>query len=431
MIPSADPFDTATLAALWRAAALASALVLAGCGRPPQPAEPPRPDGDASYVVLISFDGMGPDFLDRTETPAFDRVANAGVQAEGLIPAYPSKTFPNHYSIATGMYPANHGLVDNRFYDPELDAVYSIGDRDAIRDGRWYRGEPIWVTAEKQGVTTASYFWVGTEAPIQGVQPTYFKYYDESVPYAARVDSVLNWLALPETDRPRLVMLYFDEPDWIAHRRGPGAAAVDSVVRVLDGHLGRLLDGLDTTPVADRVTVILVSDHGMKAAPTDQVIFLDDHADLDGVRTIYTGTQAKLYFGGDTARMEQVYRSLADRLPEHAAVYLPEETPARWHYDQNQRIGDLVVAADPGWVVRPRDGRPWRGGGSHGWDPYHPAMHGIFLAAGPAIRPGDAIPPFENVHIYPLVARILGLEPAGDIDGRPEVLEGLLEPVRP
>ena len=406
------------------AVALALALATTACGT--ETTDTLRSAADASsVVVMISFDGMHDGAIDRASTPAFDRVAEAGARAEGLIPSYPTKTFPNHYGIATGLYPSNHGLVDNTFYDPAFDAVFAIGNRDAVQDSRWYRGEPIWVTAETQGVRAASYFWVGTEAPIEGVHPTYFKYYDGDVPYAARVDTVLHWLALPAPERPRLVMLYFDEPDLAAHRNGPDAAAVDSVVEVLDGHLGRLLDGLEELPIADRITVILVSDHGMREAPADNVIILDDHADLEGVRVLHSGTQAKLYFDGDSARAEAVYRSLRDGLPEHATVYRPEDTPERWHY-HGPRIGDLIVVADPGWIVQPRDGWTWSGGGNHGWDPADPAMHGIFLAAGPGIREGARIPAFENVNIYPFVAHLLGLDPAVEIDGRLDVLEPVL-----
>jgi len=238
---------------------------------------------------------------------------------------------------------------------------------------------------------------------------------------------VLHWLSLPPPDRPRLVMLYFDEPDGTAHRHGPDDPAVDAVVRGLDGHLGRLLDGIDTLPIADRITVILVSDHGMAPVPADSVVCLDDYTDLDGVRTVANGTQALLYFDGDTARANGVYQDLHERL-SRADVYRKGETPEAWHYDDARRIGDLIVAARPGWMVGLRDRSTWSGGGMHGWDPREPAMHGIFLAAGPRIREGVRIPAFENVHIYPLLAHLLGLEPATDIDGRLDVLQGILVP---
>lgn len=376
-------------------------------------------------MVLVSFDGMRYDMIDRADTPYFDRMAGGGVRAEGLIPVYPTKTFPNHYTLATGLYPARHGLVDNAFYDPTFDAGYRLGDTLAVRDGRWYGGEPIWVTAERQGVHAASYFWVGTEAEIEGVRPTYFKEYDGSIPYEARVDTVLHWLSLPRPDRPRLIMLYFDEPDYSAHRLGPDAPAVDAVVERMDGILGRLIEGLDDLPIGDRVNLVLVSDHGMAHVPEDQVVYLEDAVSLDDVRVINNTTQALLYLEGDTARAHAIQRAVNDRL-EHVTAFRPEETPEHWHYEGNPRIGDLIVAADPGWVIGRRDGRPWSSGGTHGWDPASRAMHGIFLARGPELRAGRTIPAFENIHVHPLVAHLLEIAPADGIDGRLETLQSVI-----
>ncbi len=403
---------------------LALIVLLSACA----PSAPPAdlaPVGDGPYVVMVSFDGMHPDMLARVPTPAFDRIAARGVRAAALIPGYPSKTFPNHYSLATGLYPANHGIVDNGFYDPTLEATYRLGDPEAVGDGRWYGGEPIWVTAEKQGARAASFFWVGTEAEIDGVRPSYWKEYDGSVPYEARVDTVLHWLTLPVEERPRLVMLYFDEPDHLAHRHGPDAPAVDTVVERLDGLLGRLLDGVDALPIADRISLVLVSDHGLAPVPQDHAMVLDADVSLDGVRVVNNSTQALLYFGEDTARISGVQSELNAAL-EHVTAYRPEELPARWHYTGSPRIGDLVVVTEPGWVLRMREGRQGGGGATHGWDPGFPPMHGIFMAAGPALRAGRTLPAFENVHVYPLVARLLGLVPAPGIDGRLDVFDTVL-----
>lgn len=387
-------------------------------------------DSTESYVVLVSFDGMRHDMIDRVQTPYFDRIAGSGVRAAGLIPAYPTKTFPNHYSIATGLYPARHGIVDNAFYDPALDATYRLGDTIAVRDGRWYGGEPIWVTAERQGVRTASYFWVGTEAEIDGVRPSYYKDYDGSVPYEARVDTVLHWLALPRADRPRLVMLYFDQPDYAAHEHGPDAPAVDSMVARTDTILGRLVDGIDELAIGDRVHLVLVSDHGMAPAPADQVVYLDDAVDLDGVHFINNTTQAFLYLDGDTARAAAMRTAINDRL-EHVTAYLPHELPERFNYQGSPRTGDLVAVADLEWVIRLRAWRPWTGGGTHGWDPHEREMHGIFLARGPRLRSNLTIAGFENVHVHPLLAHLLGIEPAADIDGRLDALNAALRPGTP
>lgn len=378
------------------------------------------------HLVMVSFDGMRHDFLDRVPTPNFQRVADAGIRAEGLISAYPSKTFPNHYTLATGLYPANHGIVDNAFYDPAFDAIYALGDAETVQDGRWYDGEPLWMTAERHGAPAASFFWVGCEAT--GQRPTYWKPYDGDVPNASRVDTVLSWLRLPAGDRPRVTMLYFSDVDGAAHYNGPDAPEVDEAIREMDELVGRLLDGLAETPIGDAVNLIIVSDHGMAPVPVGNVVFLDDYVDLEDVRVVYNTTQALLYFNGDEARLWEVYEALEGRL-ENATVYLKEELPDRWHYDGSRRVGELVVAADPGWLVASRAGRPWRGGGMHGWEPAMESMHGIFMAAGPDVRPAGRLEPFENIHVYPFAAALAGLEPAAGIDGRAEVLADYLTAV--
>ncbi|HSH45657.1 MAG TPA: alkaline phosphatase family protein, partial [Longimicrobiales bacterium] len=224
-------------------------------------------------------------------------------------------------------------------------------------------------------------------------------------------------------------MLYFSEVDSRGHELGPEAPEVDSAIIAMDAVLGRLLDGIQETPVAEAVNVVVVSDHGMAHVPAENVVFLDDYADLEGVRVVYNSTQALLYFDGDETRLFDIYETLRDRL-EHATVHFPEELPARWHYGESRRVGELVVVGDEGWMVASREGRPWNGGGMHGWDPAQPAMHGIFLAAGPSVRPGPQLEAFENVHVYPFAAALAGLEPAPGIDGDLAVLaEHLRAPV--
>ena len=425
--------------------ALALILLAAACGAPPPegptagpapvpatpppatPAPPAPPVSDDPYVVMVSFDGMRYDFIDRVPTPSFDRVAAAGVRSAGLIPAYPSKTFPNHYTLATGLYPARHGIVDNAFYDPEFDAVYALGDREAVEDGRWYGGEPIWKTAERQGLVAASFFWVGSEA--EGLRPTHWKVYDGRVPNAARVDTVLAWLDLPEARRPRIIMLYFSDVDGAAHRHGPEAPAVDSAIVAMDALVGRLIEGLEARAVGERVNLVLVSDHGMAPVPADGVIFLDDYADLSGIRVIHNSTQTLLYFDGDETRLWAAHDAL--RQAPHVTVRVKEELPGRWHYGDSRRVGELVVTADPGWMVGSRESRPWSGGGMHGWDPYWRPMQGIFLAAGPGIRPSLPIAAFESIHVHPFVAALLEIEPADGIDGRLDVLAPYLSSAAP
>jgi predicted AlkP superfamily pyrophosphatase or phosphodiesterase len=414
------------------------AFLLAGCaGVQPAPS-PPAPglaDGsrggnlpqhwEAPYVILVSFDGFRHDYQERVDTPNFDRVSAGGVTAEGLIPVFPSKTFPNHYTIVTGMYADAHGIVSNSFFEPERGEQYSIGIRETVEDGTWYRGEPIWVTAERQGMVAASYFWVGSEADIQGIQPTIWKPYDGSVPNAARVDSVLAWLRLPAHQRPHVVTLYFSDVDDAGHRHGPFAPEVDHAVASVDSALGRLLDGIEALPIRDQVYVLLVSDHGMAAAGPETAVAFESFIDMEGIVVGDSGPAANLHVEGGPARARQVRDALNAGL-EHGRAYLRADVPRHLHYRADPRIGDVVVLMDEHYQIRPQDRMPRSAGGTHGWDPTLPSMHGIFLAMGPGIRPGARIPAFEAVHIYPLLTEILGLTPGPDVQGRPGWLRGLI-----
>ncbi len=418
------------------AAGILTAL-LAACGAPPGPATP-APSGTVRaaagsggvndpavrgrpYVVLVSFDGFRPDYLDRFHTPGFERLAARGARADGLVTVFPSVTFPGHYSLATGLYPEAHGIVGNRFYDPLRDDEFDFRDDDDPGDGSWWGGEPIWVTAELQGMVTAAFFFPGTEAAIGGVRPSHWRPYDGGVPNPERIAQVLAWLALPERERPHLVTLYFSLVDGAGHNLGPDAPGMRRSVEAADRLLGRLLDGVDALPHAARVALVVVSDHGMAAPDPQRLTVLPDVADLRGVRLVAAGPAMSVHVGAPARS-----RALRDELNAgltHARAYLREEIPARLHVRGTPRIGDILVIPEGLGLVGFRRVvervrlllRP----GMHGWDPQLPEMHGIFLAAGPGIAPGVTLPPVKAVDVYPLVSRLLGLTPhpavAGDL----------------
>ncbi len=369
------------------------------------------------YVILISFDGFRADYLDRYAAPNFQRVARMGVRARGLIPAFPSKTFPNHYSIVTGQYPERHGIVANRFYDPARGRLFALGDTLTVFDGSWYRGEPIWVTAEKQGMVTASYFWVGTEAPIKGIRPTLWKKFDTSVPNSSRVDSALAWLEMPAEQRPHLITLYMSTVDNAGHRYGPDDPRVGNAILAVDSALGRLLDGIERLPIRGRVNLILVSDHGMSSVTPETTIPIETLIDTTGVIIGDIGPNANLHVAQDRSRAKRLRDSLNLGL-RNGRAYLRSEVPARLRYRDDPRIGDVVIIMDEHYVIGRRARMPSEAGGTHGWNPAFPSMHGIFLAMGPGMRAGASIPSFENVHIYPLLAETLGIRSAPHVQGR-------------
>jgi predicted AlkP superfamily pyrophosphatase or phosphodiesterase len=379
---------------------------------------------DAPYVVLVSSDGFGAEELARVPAPNFERVAEAGVRAERMIPTYPTKTFPTHYSMATGMYAEHHGLVGNHFWAPDLGKAYSLADRSTVQDGRFYRGEPIWVTAERQGMVAASYFWIGSEAPVEGVRPSYWYPFDQSVPYETRVDKVLEWLSMAPEHRPHMITLYFEQPDASWHASGGDSEQTLAAVAKVDAAVGRLLDGIGRLPYAGRVYVILVSDHGLMPAPASKIDRLDMSL-FPGVKLAESGPYASLFIDeGGAARGPRLRDSLAALLPMDD-VWLRADVPARLHYSADPRIGDILISAAPGRRVLP-PGQPGHDTWTHGWDNALPEMSAIFLAMGPGIRAGQRIPAFESVNLYPFMAHVLGLTPNPAADGRLGVLAPIL-----
>jgi len=384
---------------------------------------------DRPYVVLISFDGVRPEYLKRMDLPGFERAMARGTRAEGMLPVFPSKTFPNHYSLVTGWYAGRHGIVGNSFYDPARDATYRLSDTLAVRDPTWYRGEPIWVTAEKQGMVAASFFWPGSEAPIGGVRPTYVMKYDGRVPNATRVDSVLSWLALPARSRPHMITLYFSTADGAGHDHGPLSPQVDTAMWAVDAALARLMDGVERLPIRDRVYLVLTSDHGMLETSPRWYAALDTLIDRQGVRIADAGANANLHVQGGEPRA-RVLRDSVNRRLRHGRAYLRAEIPEQLHYRDDPRIGDLVVIMDDHWTVGTANRPPRDGSATHGWEPSNPNMRAIFVVVGPGVPAGRTIPVFENVDVYPYLAEVLGLKPAPGFDGRAGALAALIRAAR-
>jgi len=372
------------------------------------------------YVVMLSMDGFRWDYPERCGTPNLDKIAAEGVRAESLQPAFPSKTFANHYTMATGMYPDHHGLVENSFFDPQTGKHYSINNRAAVEDASFYGGEPIWVTAEKQGITSASFFWVGSEA--KGRHPSYWKKYEHEFPFSQRIDTVIYWLSLPEEKRPHLVLWYFDEPDGTGHSEGPLSEATCRMVTTLDSLVGVFMARLETLPHAGDINVIFTSDHGMGPTHKERCIMLKNYLDYGWFE------EMEGYTPNLTLKVREEFRDTAwkalSAIP-HITVWKHGEVPDSLHYGTNPRTLDFILVADSAWQFSLTD-KILRTGGAHGYNPYNTDMHGIFFARGPAFRQNYRHPTFEHIHLYPLICEILGLEPA-PVDGRVENIQGMLK----
>jgi predicted AlkP superfamily pyrophosphatase or phosphodiesterase len=387
-------------------------LSLAGGGRPAVLATrhtwSPPPGRQA--VVLVSLDAFRWDYLDRPNAVNLRRLASEGVHAQRMVPSYPSSTFPNHYALVTGMYPEHNGIVANTMHDATLGG-FRMSDSVAVHTEAWWTGEPIWATAEKQGRRAGAFFWPGSEVGHGGVWPTRWMRFNDKFPNAARVDSVLAWLTLPDSQALSFVALYYSDVDHAGHTFGPGSPQVDSAIARVDSMIGRLMDGIAARGLSGRVNVVVVSDHGMVDVPSDHVIFLDDYISLDDVDIVDAGELGQV--APRPGKLEQVYRQLHGANP-HLAVYRKSEVPARFHYDDNPRITPLVLMAELGWEMTTHARYTARkpSAGAHGFDNEALQMGASFIAAGPVFRSGFTAPPFQNVHVYDLLCHILGIKPS-------------------
>ncbi len=401
------------------------ALLVAACAR----ATPPPAASPSRAVLLVSLDGFRADYINRASAVRLRALAAAGVRAERMVPSFPSKTFPNHYTIVTGLYPEHHGIVANTMYDAAIGETFTIADTTVTHDPRWWGGEPLWNTVERQGKKAASYFWVGSDIRIDGRLPSWYRAYDGRVPNATRVQTVLDWLSLPAGSGPAFVSTYFSDVDDAGHHFGPDAAETDTAIARVDAMVGALVDGLAARGLTDRVDVVVVSDHGMAPLAADRVINLDDHLDLSKVKIIDLSPVGAL---APVAGYEAAAYTRLKAAHPHLQVYRKGEMPARFHFNAHRRIAPLITIADEGWTVTThaivrRTGAPR--GGNHGFDNALPSMGALFVAAGPDFKQGVVVPPFQNIHVYDLLAHLLGVTPAPN-DGSPDSTRALLRTSR-
>ncbi|HEV2486043.1 MAG TPA: ectonucleotide pyrophosphatase/phosphodiesterase [Terracidiphilus sp.] len=380
------------------------------------------------YVVLVSLDGFRWDYAKRDNATHLLALGKQGVWApDGMLPSYPSLTFPNHFTIVTGLYPEHHGLVANSFLDPARQARYGMSDPKAVTDGTWYSGTPLWSLAESQGMRTACIFWPGSEAEIAGFRPTWYAQFDNktqatSAVQQARIDDAVALFKLPPAERPHFITIYYSEPDHEGHQFGPDAPETRAAEKQMDGLVGKLKAVLDATGLP--IDLVVVSDHGMVHVQGSAIV-LDQFADLTGF-----DTAGDLLYGETEEDRNRVYNQLK-KASSQFVVYRRKNVPPELNYSQNPREGDPVIIATGPYAIlahAPPAGRADSGppSGMHGFDPRKvPEMKASFFAAGPDIVKGKTVAPFENVNLYPWLAHLLGLTPPRN-DGSLNVLSGTL-----
>lgn len=384
-------------------------------------------------LLLIGIDGLRWDIIDRHTAPVLRALAAGGVRSQGLVPVMPSKTFPNFYAIATGLYPENNGVLDNASYDEALDMTFRMSLQD---DARWFEGEPIWITAERQGVPAATMFWVGSSVENQGLRPRYWHPFDGSVSNADRVAQVLDWFALPPQERPQFVSVYFEAIDSASHEFGVDSPEERAAVAAVDASIGQLLEGLRVGGQLEQLNILVVGDHGMTNLDADRIIYLDDYLDISTLESLYSpqlsgerqGNAVFAAWHGEADQIDTLYQALALAHPG-LGVYRQAQFPEWFHQRHPQRSPDLILLPEPGWMVSKR-GVPYTGPrANHGFSPHERDMHAALIASGPAFNSPQVVEPLELVHLYNLMARVLEIEPAPN-DGDPARILPLLVPGR-
>ena len=364
--------------------------------------------------------------MEKTETPSLDRLAANGVKADALIPAFPSKTFPNHYTIVTGLYPENHGIVLNTIYDPVFDATFSMGNIEEVQNARWWGGEPIWVTAEKQGLKTLCNFWPGSEAEIKNIRPTYWVAYDGDVTNEERVEIVFQYLDKPVKERPSFYTIYFSDTDDYGHLGGPDSSSINIAIQECDERIGQLIDSLEARNLFDKVNLMIVSDHGMAQLSQERLVFLDDY--LNPTNLNMPNWSPLMDIWCKDSEVDSIF-DLIDGKHPNFSVYKKQDVPKRLHFSNNRRIAPIIGIMDNGWTLTSHDyyeSHPsYYSGGTHGFDPAESDMHAFFLAHGPAFKSGITVPAFENIQLYNLMAKALALEPSEN-DGNIELVKNIL-----
>jgi len=381
-------------------------------------------------LILVSLDGFRHDYCDRypAESQTLRGMRAAGSSVRSLIPAFPSNTFPGHYSLVTGLHPARHGIINNDFFDAERGTFFHYFQPTSFRDGSWWGGEPIWVTVERQGRRAAAHFWVGSEAVIGGRRPSFWKPFDYSVPFARRLDEVSEWLRKPAAERPALVAFYLEEVNGAGHRFGPDSPEVAAAVRKVDHHLAELRQRfreLGLTP-----NLVVVSDHGMTATALERVVVLDDILDPRTVQIDSDGSLLALRpLSGTDEQLVEKFRGV-----RHVRAFRSADLPPHFAMKPGPRVAPVWVLPDEGWHIAPRSTverlrrrYPEKGylAGDHGYDPMISSMQGILIAEGPAFRNGKVADAVSAVHVYPLLCAVLGLQPAPN-DGDDRLARALL-----
>ena len=381
------------------------------------------------YVILISADGFRSDYAKKYNAKNLLKIAEDGVSAKALIPSFPTITFPNHWSLITGLYPAHHGLIDNFFYDYKKQEFYKMSSQENAEDGTWYGGTPLWSLAEKQGTLSASMMWVGSASDAGGIRPTYYYHYHEKFSPDEKVEKVIDWLKLPEDRRPHFISLYFPEVDGAGHRFGPDSPEAEKSVHLVDDAVGLLIKKVNELGLKN-VNFIFVADHGMVKVDVENPLEIPEML-FDKKRFDFYNAQTLMrVVVKNPAEVKSVYKELKKNKTADYDVFLDKRFPKKLHFspknDRYNRIGQILLVPKAPRIFLEKGKKTSLG--KHGYSPYEvPEMKAAFIALGPAFKQNTKVGEFQNVNVYPIVADILNLKITEPIDGTQKVAKEILQ----
>lgn len=394
--------------------------ICAGCSARAEFKNQVSADSGRHYTVIVSLDGFRWDYPRMYRTPSLNLMAKEGVSAV-MKPSYPASTFPNHYTLATGWVPSHHGIINNIFWDPTCQKTYAIKDKDTRYDPHFYQGEPIWITAQRQGIKVGCMYWIGSDIKIKGTYPSYYRQWDAKpfFTFDQRIDQAIRWLQLPEKERPQLIMLYFEEPDGKGHHFGPRSKETKECVEKMDALMGSLRERLAELPIAEDINLIVLSDHGMTDISEKRVVDMNRYIRPEWCEHISGRTPTTIF--PKKGCEQKILNALKG--VQHIKVWTKESVPAVLRYGDSPRIGEIIVAPDLGWQFTDV---PRRLKGAHGYSPEEKEMQVIFRATGPDFKKGYKAKTFYNTDIYSLLACLLKIQPAptdGSLEGVMEMLQ--------
>ena len=378
---------------------------------------------DTPYVILVSIDGFRQEYLKQYKPPYLSKQLLKTSPTTALVPVFPSSTFPNHLSLVTGQYPENHGIIDNTFYDQTTKKSFTLADPQSVRDHRWYEGEALWTSLKKLGVPSASFFWPGSDVFSRHKRPTYSRVYRKNASHKEMIEQMITWLNLPAKERPHFLTLYFSSVDMAGHKFGPNSLQVREAIHKVDGSIATLDAKLQQLPFA--TNLIVVSDHGMSSVSPENILHLP--------ASLQNSSDFIVRGGGTLIHLYKKHQRKHVEIPpalqkiKGLKIYSTQESPEVYHYKKHKNIGDYIIEAQyPYYMVGKQSSAHAPPKGAHGYDPQNPKMHGIFLTRGPKIKSGFKIPPFEIIHIYPFILKLLNLPIHKNIDGDKDFLANLL-----